>query len=277
MTVGRDGSPSARLRAALVPILPSPIMPSPLQPSPLQPRAVPSGGEQPVSVRLHGRPLLVHATRTVLEVAPAVAVVSATASAAAAVREALTGAGLISPGAISGILVVEDGAGLGEVLTTIVMDLEASVPSCSARPGGAVLVHDPMCPLVPASYLREVLSRAEADPAAVLMATRPMTDTVKSLVDGAVQATVDRDLLRVLSSPMVAPVEVLCDLAASGRLGGCADFTDVLDLVRETGTEVSWLLAPPMGRRVSSAASVAVLECLTEVRVSDATPSRSRR
>lgn len=222
---------------------------------PVLPMAGRNGGPPGMSVRLHGRPLFVHAARTAVEVAAAGVVVSAPRGGGPAVQAMLTADRLHR------IPVVEGGDTLGEVLTTLV--ISGSVPRGRA---GAVLVHDPRCPLVPASYLQDVMASSRADSGAVLVATRPMTDTVKSVADGVVLATVDRDLLRVLSSPLVLPAGLLHDLAGRGSLDRCADVEDLIELARTAGAQVRWTLAPATGRRVSGASAASVLECLTEVR-----------
>jgi 2-C-methyl-D-erythritol 4-phosphate cytidylyltransferase len=123
-----------------------------------------------------------------------------------------------------------------------------------------VLVHDPCCPLVPPPHLAEVLAHARQAPSEVVVSTRPMTDTVKSVVDGFVRATVDRDHLRVLSSPVTLPVGLLGGLPDLARI---ADLEGLLDALRAWGAPVRWVTAPPGGRRIGSAADVAVLETLS--------------
>ena len=92
-----------------------------------------------------------------------------------------------------------------------------------------------------------------------------MTDTVKSVIDGVVLTTVDRDLLRVVSSPLVLPMGLLRHLADDGSLAGCADSGALVEQARSADTPVRWVPAPAIARRVSNAAAVSVLECLTEV------------
>lgn len=215
-----------------------------------------TGGLPVASVRLHGRPLFVHAARTLSEVAGPGTVVSAPPGGRHTVLAALAADGL------EALPVFEGGDTLGEVLTRVL----ASGGRRAPRRAASVLVHDPRCPLVPASYLRDVMAAAETDRGAVLMATRPMTDTVKSVIDGVVQATVDRDLLRVLTSPLVLPAALLHDLVEAGGLQQCGDVDDLVDLARAAGARVRWVPAPSMASRVSDAAAVSVLECLTEVR-----------
>lgn len=202
------------------------------------------------AVRLHGRPLFVHAARTLQEVAGQDMVVSAPRSARRSVLAALAAHDL------AGTEVVEAGDLLGDVLAAVL----------APPPAAGVLVHDPRCPLTPASCLREVMAVAARNPDAVVVASRPVTDTVKVMVDGLVQANVERDRLRLVASPLVLPAALLARLAATGELQACADIDHLLALVRAAGGRLLWVAAPSTARRVSDAAAVGVLECLTEVR-----------
>ena len=59
-------------------------------------------------------------------------------------------------------------------------------------PERGLVAHDAMCPLVTTGFLRSVLEQAEARPDTALVGYRPVTDTVKTAVDGAIQGTIDR-------------------------------------------------------------------------------------
>lgn len=228
------------LTAALVPVLTAPGD---------------AGGMPVVSERLHGRALFVHAAAAAVQAFAGRVVVSSPYGGARSVSASLARANL------DGVRVLEAGDTLGEALSTLL----AARPGRSRDATGLLLVHDPLCPLVPASFLAKVLEAAEADPAAVHAATRPMTDTVKSVIDGVVRTTVDRDLLRVVSSPLVLPMGLLRHLADEGSLAGCADPGALVARARSAGTPLRWVPAPAIARRVSNAAAVSVLECLTEV------------
>ena len=203
------------------------------------------------AARLHDRPLFAHATRTLRDAVAAPVVVGAPAAARAGVHRALLAER-------SGeVPVLPAGDGLGEVLVLAL-----------AEPGTyeGVLVHDPRCPLTPASCLQDAVAAWSARPDAVVVAAQVMSDTVKELVDGLVQATVDRDQLRVVASPLVLPRALLQRLHDRGLLAGCADVDDLVQLVRAEGAPLVWTPAPALARRVGDAASVALLECLTELR-----------
>ena len=70
--------------------------------------------------------------------------------------------------------------------------------------GEPFVLHDPLCPMTPASFIAACVARA-VETGTVVVGVRPVTDTVKSVRDGAVGATVDRDGLRAVASPIVLP------------------------------------------------------------------------
>jgi 2-C-methyl-D-erythritol 4-phosphate cytidylyltransferase len=123
--------------------------------------------------------------------------------------------------------------------------------------GRAVAVLDPLCPLVPASFVTQVLERSQAEPATALVAFRPVTDTVKSVVGGRIRGTIDRQRLAMVSSPVVLPVAAL----------GEQPPTDVSDLVTwlRLRVTVELVRAPSAARRVDDEAALQVLECLDEI------------
>jgi 2-C-methyl-D-erythritol 4-phosphate cytidylyltransferase len=233
------------LRAAVVPVLPSWN----------HAEAVPLS-----SLCLHGEPLFVHAARALASLWGARVIVTTPSGSGGAVRSSLADAGL------SGVRVVEGVASVGAALATALDDVANRSGPAAEHAIGVVLLHDPRCPLVPPSCLREVLERAVGEPDAVHVGARSVTDTVKIVNDGSVLATVDRDVLRVLTSPMAISVPVLRQLHSDGRLADCTDMIDVLELARAAGTRVRWVAAPSLARRIAETAEVTLLECLVEVR-----------
>ncbi len=218
------------------------------------------GDVEPLSAtQLFGEPLYVHAARALAALPGARVVVTTSPALADAVRHELGRAGV--PWAR--VAVTEPGVGATLVLA---LDELAQAPPTADHEVGIVLLHDPRCPLVPASCLHEVLERAQADPGAVHAAARPVTDTVKSLDAGTVRATVDRDTLRSLTSPLALPVHLLRRLAEAGSLAGCAEPGDVLDLALAAGVPVRWVSAPSLGRRITDTADVGLLQTFADVR-----------
>ncbi|MGZ4428887.1 MAG: 2-C-methyl-D-erythritol 4-phosphate cytidylyltransferase [Nocardioidaceae bacterium] len=119
--------------------------------------------------------------------------------------------------------------------------------------GTTLVVHDPLCPGVPVPFLREAVA-ASAD-GAVVVGSRPVTDTVKRLDDGVVGETVDRSGLVAVTSPVVLPPEVV---AALDRWPDLADLGDLVTMLRDR-FEVTFLEAPPTGRRVVDESDLALI------------------
>jgi 2-C-methyl-D-erythritol 4-phosphate cytidylyltransferase len=120
-----------------------------------------------------------------------------------------------------------------------------------------LVLHDALCPMTPPAFIESCVRRAvEAD--VVVAGVRPVTDTVKVLNGEVVGATVDRESLVRVVSPVVVP--------ASRVDGVCADAsTDLADLVAALSAEgqVVLLEAPPEAMRVASSEDLRVLEALT--------------
>jgi len=136
----------------------------------------------------------------------------------------------------------------------------------SAVDGVTVALHDPLCPLVPASFLarcvEEVVRPPVPDPGPArraLVAFRPVTDTIKTVVDDHIVGTLDRDLFGIVASPVVfehrgsgavpPPTEDFGGLAAWLRAGGPVELRK----------------APSLGRRVDDPSAVNLLECMDEM------------
>lgn len=120
-----------------------------------------------------------------------------------------------------------------------------------------VVLHDCLCPMTPPEFLADCLIDAvEHD--RVVVGVRPVTDTVKRVDDGFVGATLDRDALVRVCSPVVLPASVVAQLGALPT----TDLADLVVVLRERFV-VHEVPAPPEGRRVDSLDDVAVLEALT--------------
>ncbi len=135
---------------------------------------------------------------------------------------------------------------------------DASVPFEQVRESGwALLVHDPLCPLTPADFLAAAASRC-VETGTVVVGYRPVTDTVKRTAGESLGETVDREGLRVVASPVVVPTSVLARLEV-------LDTTDLARLVAQLAElgELTWLEAPPIGRRIADEAELRVLEALS--------------
>lgn len=117
-----------------------------------------------------------------------------------------------------------------------------------------VVVHDPRCPGVPPAFLRDLVARAVAGQAAV--GVRPVVDTLKATVGGVVTATVDRESLRMVCSPLVVAGALLADVAdLPGRLG---DLGRLVTALREHGP-LELVVAPEAARRAEDPSALALL------------------
>jgi 2-C-methyl-D-erythritol 4-phosphate cytidylyltransferase len=129
-----------------------------------------------------------------------------------------------------------------------------------------LVVHDPLCPLTPASFVTEAIEECERS-GAVVVGVRPVTDTVKEQATsadegpGRLGATVDRDELMCVTSPVVLPAAVVAaldELAADDFAGLVEDLTRCFP--------VTFLQAPPLGRRIVEESD---LEVLAELSATD--------
>jgi len=144
---------------------------------------------------------------------------------------------------------------LGEAgVTPIDVGTEWSGLAASGEP---VVLHDALCPMTPVSFLADCVADAVREDA-VVVGVRPVTDTVKSVEDGVVGATVDRDALVSVASPVVLPPAVVAALDGLPT----TDFADLVAALRERFPVVT-RQAPPEGRRVTSTDDVRLLEALT--------------
>jgi len=123
--------------------------------------------------------------------------------------------------------------------------------------GEPFVVHDTLCPMTPASFIASCLATAVSSDT-VVVAFRPVTDTVKQIVDGFVGATFDRSTLRQVASPIVLPASVVLALDELPSW----DFTALVAAL-DGRFPITWVEAPPSARRVASADDVRLLEALT--------------
>lgn len=137
------------------------------------------------------------------------------------------------------------------------LDFTADWSDVQAQPG-ALVIHDPLCPGTPVTFLLEAL-RVAAEGDAVVVGARPVTDTVKA-VDGhdVLGRTHDRAELHAVTSPVVLPPAVLAALAELPATDDLADLVTALAVHHD----VVFLEAPPSARRVSDESDVRLLEAM---------------
>lgn len=122
----------------------------------------------------------------------------------------------------------------------------------------SVVFHDALCPLTPPAFLAQCVRRAVANNS-VVVAFRPVTDTVKHVERGEIGGTVSRDRLRALASPVVLPT------AAARRLPGAVghDLSGLITSLARGGGSLDWVEAPAAAGRVRTRDDVGLLEALT--------------
>lgn len=123
--------------------------------------------------------------------------------------------------------------------------------------GDPFVLHDPLCPMTPAPFIAACVARA-VESGRVVVGVRPVTDTVKSVDDGAVGATVDREGLRAVASPIVLPAAVVAALDGLPT----TDFAMLVEWLRAEHP-VELVDAPPDARRVTGPDDLRLLEELT--------------
>jgi 2-C-methyl-D-erythritol 4-phosphate cytidylyltransferase len=150
--------------------------------------------------------------------------------------------------------------------------VDQTVPwSVLAERGDTLLLHDALCPMTPPAFLARCAERAAVEDV-VVVGVRPVTDTVKEIhlvpggdVPDVVGASVDRDALVAVCSPVVLPPAVVVDLFGEGGPLPSTDLVELVALLRERygDARIELAEAPPQARRVASEEDIAVLAALT--------------
>lgn len=127
------------------------------------------------------------------------------------------------------------------------------------------VVHDCLCPGVEPAFISECVKLA-LETGVVVAASRPVTDTVKRVQDGAVTDTVDRESLAQITSPVVLPLSAVA-VAAELWPGGPERLPlDTADLVAGLAERVPvhFAEAPSQTRRIQEKGDLVALEALTQ-------------
>jgi 2-C-methyl-D-erythritol 4-phosphate cytidylyltransferase len=127
--------------------------------------------------------------------------------------------------------------------------------------GAAVVVHDPLCAGTPVAFLAEAV-RVSVTTGALVVGVRPVTDTVASTDGDRLGATVDRDGLLAVTSPVVVPAAAVAALPALPSTDDLAELVVALRAVLGPEHQVTFLEAPPSGRRVSDESDLRLVEAL---------------
>lgn len=120
-----------------------------------------------------------------------------------------------------------------------------------------VAVHDAARPLVRPRDVSRVVEAARAHGAALLVG--PVTDTIKRVRDGVVEATLDRETLRSAQTPQVARRDWLLQGLARARAEGVIA-TDDAGLLERIGLPVHAIEGDPGNRKITHADDLAWAE-----------------
>ena len=128
------------------------------------------------------------------------------------------------------------------------------------------LVHDPLCPLASAAFLAAVRAEAAADPGLSVAAYRPVTDTVKTVVDEVIHGTVDREgLAAIVCARRDRRRRRRGRREAPGERIAPRWVTSPARRVAARARPVGLVKGPSLARRVEDASAVNLLECVDEL------------
>jgi 2-C-methyl-D-erythritol 4-phosphate cytidylyltransferase len=126
-----------------------------------------------------------------------------------------------------------------------------------AEAGEPYVLHDALCPMTPPAFIAECVETALTREV-VVVAVRPVTDTVKQVDGEVVLGTLDRDGLVEVVSPIVLPAGVVAALHEAPT----TDFAALAsDLARRF--PIVTVPAPASAARVRTVEDVRILEALT--------------
>jgi 2-C-methyl-D-erythritol 4-phosphate cytidylyltransferase len=134
-----------------------------------------------------------------------------------------------------------------------------------ARASDVCVVHDPLCPLVTSRMIAELV--ADSPPDAVRVSVRPVVDTVKARSGNVVSATLNRDAMRIVSSPIVLPASTMA--ANPAMLHTLGDPSQLVQWLRQH-CDVALVDAPATSRRIEDESALRLVQAVEEARA--ATP-----
>lgn len=133
----------------------------------------------------------------------------------------------------------------------------------------AVVLHDPLCPLLPASAITDAVT-ASAAAGQIVVGARPVSDTIKTNRGERVGHSVDRDLLVEVASPIVLPALAVSALTSWPDTDS---FAVLVQSLRER-FEVRFVEVPTVGRPVQDRSALEVLAAFDGLHLEPA-PSRA--
>jgi 2-C-methyl-D-erythritol 4-phosphate cytidylyltransferase len=133
--------------------------------------------------------------------------------------------------------------------------------SVRAATAEIVAVHDGVRPFVTVDEISRVVTSAQADGAAILVA--PVTDTIKQVTDQAVVKTLDRGVLRRALTPQCFRYELLREAYQRVDVNDPA-FTDESALVEQLGHRVTVVEGSARNIKITTAEDLAVAQAFLD-------------
>lgn len=131
-----------------------------------------------------------------------------------------------------------------------------------------VLVHDAARPFASAGLIARAISTAEKSGAAIPVL--PVTDTIKRVdAAGAVEATIDREPLRLVQTPQAFSFQTLLDAHRRAAAAGRDDFTDDAALAEWAGIKVSVFAGEPGNIKLTTPEDFTRAEALQSAAIGD--------
>jgi 2-C-methyl-D-erythritol 4-phosphate cytidylyltransferase len=137
----------------------------------------------------------------------------------------------------------------------------AGFAEIGSGPGGLVLVHDGVRPLVSRDVLSRVIARAAETGAAA--AAIPVEDTIKEAAGGFVVRTLEREILWRVQTPQGFRTAILGEALRRAREDGFYG-TDEAALVERTGRPVALVMGDPRNIKITTAADLTIAEAWVE-------------
>ena len=167
--------------------------------------------------------------------------------------------------ALSGIEILPPVFGGATRQASVLAGLEA----LTSRKPDVVLVHDAARPFVSPALIERAIAAGEKGAAVPALA---ITDTVKSVENGIVTSTLDRNTLRTIQTPQAFRFDFLLEAHRKAAAAGRHDFPDDASLAEWAGIRVSVFAGDPGNIKLTTPedfmrAEADVMAKLGEVRV----------
>jgi 2-C-methyl-D-erythritol 4-phosphate cytidylyltransferase / 2-C-methyl-D-erythritol 2,4-cyclodiphosphate synthase len=146
--------------------------------------------------------------------------------------------------------------------------VHAGLQALSSHAPRIVLVHDAARPFASAELITRAISAAEKYGAAIPVL--PVTDTIKRVdAAGAVEATIDREPLRLVQTPQAFSFQTLLDAHRRAVAAGRNDFTDDAALAEWAGIKVNVFAGEPGNIKLTTPEDFARAEALQSAAIGD--------